>query len=151
MLLRRTLNCDSDLPGGSFDWGHSMAVLLIDAFSIVILNLAIPGRSFCYDTSWNSFDCGIHWKYLRMWNFLTVLWIVILPCNTVIVVLSDRTLDMSVVFSGSPFVFTLPGSTFVCNTPLQSFGLWYSPVVFVSTAILIFVNWNAPLQSFLLL
>ena len=33
-----TLNCDSDLPGGSFDWGHSMTVLLVDAFLIVILN-----------------------------------------------------------------------------------------------------------------
>ena len=62
MLLRRTLNCDSYLPGGSFYWGHSMAVLLIDAFSIVILNLALPGSSFYYDTFWNSFDCGIHWK-----------------------------------------------------------------------------------------
>ena len=73
MLLRRTLNCDSDLPGGSFDRGHSMAVLLIDAFSIVILNLALPDSSFYYDTSWNSFDCGIPWKYFCLWNFLSVL------------------------------------------------------------------------------
>ena len=46
ILLRRTLNCDSDLLDGSFDLGHSMAVLLIDAFSIIILNLALPGSSF---------------------------------------------------------------------------------------------------------
>ena len=59
-LLRRTLNCDSDLPGGSFDRGHSMAVLLTDAFAIVILNLALPGSSFYYDISWNSFDCDIY-------------------------------------------------------------------------------------------
>ena len=118
MLIRRTLECDSDLPGGSFD---SMAVLLIDAFSIVILNLALPGSSFYYNTSWNSFDCGIHWKSFCLWNFLAVLWVVILPCNTFIVVLSDSTLDTSVIFSGSPFVLTLFGSTFVCSTPLQSF------------------------------
>ena len=108
MLLRRTLNCDSDLPDGSFDWGHSMAVLLIDAFSIIILNLALPGSSFYYYTSWNSFDYGIHWKYFCLWNFLAVLWIVILPCNTFIVVLSDSTLDMSVIFSGSSFAFDTP-------------------------------------------
>ena len=112
MLLRRTLNCDSDLPGGSFDWGHSMAVLLIDAFSIVILNLAHPGSSFYYDTSWNSFACGIHWKYFCLWNFLALFWIVILHCNTFIVVLSDSTLDMSFIFSGSPFVFYTPWKYF---------------------------------------
>ena len=50
MLLSRTLNSDADLPGGSFDMGHSMAVLLIDAFSIVILNLALPGSSYYYGT-----------------------------------------------------------------------------------------------------
>ena len=32
----------------------------------------------------------------------------ILPCNTFIVVLSDSTLDMSVIFSCSPFVFDTP-------------------------------------------
>ena len=105
ILLRRTLNCDSDLLDGSIDWGHSMAVLLIDAFSIIILILALPGSSFYYYTSWNSFDCGIHWKYFCLWNFLAVLWIVILPCDTFIVVFSDSTLDLSVIFSGSPFVF----------------------------------------------
>ena len=98
-----------------------MAVLLIDALSVVILNLALPGSSFDYDTSWNSFDFDIHWKFFCLWNFLAVLWIVILPCNTFIVVLSDSTLDMSVLLAGSPFVLTLPGSTFVCSTPLQSF------------------------------
>ena len=106
MLLCRTLNCDSDLPDGSFDWGHPMAVLLIYAFSIIILNLALPGSSFYYNTSWNSCDCGIHWKYFCLWNFLAVLWI--LPCNNFIVVLSDSTLDMYVIFSGSPFVFDTP-------------------------------------------
>ena len=40
-----------------------MAVLLIDAFSVVTLNLALPGSIFDYDTSWNSFDFDIHWKY----------------------------------------------------------------------------------------
>ena len=104
MLLRRTLNCDSDLPGGSFDGGHFMTVLLIYAFSVVILNLALPGSSFYYDTSWNSFDCDIHWKYFCLWNFLAALWIVILPCNTFIVVLPDSALDMSVILSRSPFV-----------------------------------------------
>ena len=108
ILLRRTLNCDSDLLDGSFDWGHFMAVLLIDAFLIIILNLALPSSSFYYYTSWNSFDCGIHWKYFCLWNFLAVLWIVILPCDTFIVLLSDSTLDMSVIFSGSPFVFYTP-------------------------------------------
>ena len=106
ILLRRTLNCDSDLLDGSFDWEQSMAVLLIDAFSIIILNLAFPGSSFYYYPSWNSFDCGVHWKYFCL--FLAVLWIVILPCDTFIVVLSDSTLDMSVIFSGSPFVFDTP-------------------------------------------
>ena len=112
ILLRRSLNCDSDFLDGSFDWGHSMAVLLIDAFSIIILNFALPGRSFYYYTSWNSFDCGIHWKYFCLWNFLAVLWIVIVPCDTFIVVLSDSTLDMSVIFSGSPFVFDTPWKYF---------------------------------------
>ena len=74
-----------------------MAVLLIDAFSVVILNLALPGSSFDYDTSWNSFDCDINWKYFCLWNFLAVLWVVILPFNT--------------------------GSTFVCGTSWQYFGL----------------------------
>ena len=89
-----------------------MAVLLIDAFSIIILNLALPGSSFYYYTSWNSFNCGIHWKYFCLWNFLAVLWIVILPCDTFIFVLSDSTLDMSVIFSGSPFVFDTPWKYF---------------------------------------
>ena len=85
-----------------------MAVLLIDAFSVVILNLALPGISFDYDTSWNSFDCDIHWKYFCLWNFLAVLWIVILPYNSFIIVLSDSTLDMSIILSCSPFVFDTP-------------------------------------------
>ena len=85
-----------------------MAVLLIDAFSVVILNLALPGISFDYDTSWNSFDCYIHWKHVCLWNFLAVLWIVILPCNTFIIVLSDSTLDMSNILSGRSFVFDTP-------------------------------------------
>ena len=101
MLLRRTLNCDSDLPGGSFDKRHSMAVLLIDAFSIIILNLPLPGSSFYYDTSCNSFDCGIHWKYFCLWNFMTILCIV-----------TDSTLDMSVIFFGSPFGFDTPWKYF---------------------------------------
>ena len=37
-----------------------MAVLLIDAFSFVILNLVLPDSSFDDDTSWNFFDCDIH-------------------------------------------------------------------------------------------
>ena len=41
-----------------------MAVLLIDAFSVVILNLALPGGSFDYDTFWKSFDFDIHWKFV---------------------------------------------------------------------------------------
>ena len=76
-----------------------------------------PLQYFDYDTSWNSFDWDIHWKYFCFWNFLAVLWIVILACNTFIVVFSDSTLDMSVILSGSPFVLTLPGST----TLLKSF------------------------------
>ena len=32
----------------------------------------------------------------------------ILPCNTFIIVLSDSTLDMSIILSGSPFVFDIP-------------------------------------------
>ena len=40
-----------------------MAVPFIDAFSVAILNLALPGSSFDYDTSWNSFDFDIHWKF----------------------------------------------------------------------------------------
>ena len=110
-----------------------MAVLLIDAFSVVILNLALPGSSFDYDTSWNSFDCDIHWKYFSLWNFLAVLWIVILPCNTFIVVLPGSTL---VILSGSPLFLTLPGST-------------YRLLILVFSGS--FVNWNARLQSFLLL
>ena len=51
-----------------------MAVLLIDAFSVVILNLALPGISFDYDTSWNSFVsftgstfvCGTSWQYFGL-------------------------------------------------------------------------------------
>ena len=46
-----------------------MAVLLIDAFSFVILNLVLPDSSFDDDTSWNSFDCDIHWKYFTFWQF----------------------------------------------------------------------------------
>ena len=49
-----------------------MAVLLINAFSVVILNLALPGSSFDYDTSWNSFDFDTHWKFFCLWNFLAV-------------------------------------------------------------------------------
>ena len=60
----------------------------------------------------NSFDCDIHWMNFCLWNFLAVLWIVILPCNTFIILLSDSTLGMSVILSGSPFVLTLPGSTY---------------------------------------
>ena len=55
----------------SFDWDT-----LIGAFSVVILNLSLPGSSFDYDTSWNSFDCDVRWKYFCLWNFLAVLWIV---------------------------------------------------------------------------
>ena len=94
-------------------------ILLIDAFSVVILNLALPFSSFDYDTSWNSFD--IHWKYVCLLNFLAVLWIVILPCNTFIVVLSDNTLEC-LLYSLSVLSFlTHPGCIFVCSTPLQSF------------------------------
>ena len=50
-----------------------MAVFLSDAFSVVILNLALPGSSFDYDTSWNSFYCDIHRKYFCLWNFLAVI------------------------------------------------------------------------------
>ena len=71
-------------------------------------------------------DCDIHWKYFCLCDFLAVLWIVILACNRFIVVFSDRTLDMSVILSGSPFVLTLPGSS---TNPLKSFRLWYSLVV----------------------
>ena len=66
------------------------------------------GSSFYYDTSWNFCECGIHWKYFCLWNFLAVLLIVILSCITFIVVLYDSTLDMSAIFSGSPFVFDNP-------------------------------------------
>ena len=62
-------------------------------------------------------DCDIHWKYFCLWNFLAVLWIEKLACNTFIVIFFDSTLDMSVILSVSPFVLTLPGST----TPLKSF------------------------------
>ena len=123
-----------------------MAVLLIDAFSVVILNLAIPGSSFDYDTSWNSFDCDIHW------NFLAVLWIVILACNTFVVVLSDSTLDVYVILSGSPFVFDTPWKYFCLQHSTAILLILDSLVVFVLTVLLIlvfpgsFVNWNAPLQ-----
>ena len=112
-----------------------MAVLLIDAFSIIL--------------NWNSFDCGIHWKYFCLWNFLAVLWIVIFPCNTFIVVLSDSISDMSVIFSCSPFVFYTPWKYYCLQHSTTILLMWYSLVVFVSTAIISFVNWNAPLQSFL--
>ena len=92
-----------------------MAVLLIDAFSVVILNLALPGSSFDYDTSWNSFDCAIYWKYFCMSLFLVVLWIVILPCN-IFIVLSDSTLNMSVILSCSHLVFDTPWNCF-CLRP----------------------------------
>ena len=67
-----------------------------------------------------------------LWNFLAVLWFVIPPCNTFIVLLSDSTLDMSVILSVSPFVFDthwnffflavlligmLPCSQFYCYNP----------------------------------
>ena len=109
-----------------------MAVLLIDAYSVVILNLSLPGISFDYDTSWNSFDCDIHWKYFCLWNFLAVLWIVILPCNTFIFVLSDSTLDMSIILSGSLFVFTLPGSTYRLLILVYpgSFVNWIAPLLY---------------------
>ena len=41
-----------------------------------------------------------------------MLWIVILPCITFIVVPSDSTLDMSVILSGSPFVVDTPWKYF---------------------------------------
>ena len=59
----------------------------------------------------------------------------ILPCNTFIVVRPGSTLDMYVILSGSPFL-TLPGST-------------YRLLILVFPGS--FVNWKAPLQSFLLL
>ena len=73
---------------------------------------------------------------------------VILPCNTFIVVLSDSTLDMSVIFSGSPFVF---------DTPWKYFCLQHSTAILLIVVLpgsirldifLFFVDWNAPLQSF---
>ena len=58
----------------------------------------------------------------------------ILPCNYFTALLSDSTLDMSVILFGSPFVFTLPGSR-------------YSLLILVFLGS--FVNWDA--ESFLLL
>ena len=76
ILLRRTLNCDSDLLDGSFDWGHSMAVLLIDAFSIIILNLALSlavafinillGIPLIVTFNGNTFICGTSWQYFGL-------------------------------------------------------------------------------------
>ena len=66
-----------------------MAVLLIVAFPVVILNLALPCSSFDYVTSLTPFDCDMNWKYICLWNFPAVLWTVILPCNSFIVILSD--------------------------------------------------------------
>ena len=52
-----------------------MAVRLIDAFSVVILNLALPGSSFDYDTSGiplivtftgSTFLCGTFWLYFGL-------------------------------------------------------------------------------------
>ena len=58
------------------------------------------------------FDCDTHWKYFCLWHFLTVLWIVIHPCNPFIVILSDRTLNMSIILSCSNFVFDTPWKYF---------------------------------------
>ena len=74
--------------------------------------------SFDYDTSWNSFDCDIYWKYFCLWNFLAVLWIVRFPCNTFIVDLSDSTVDMSVILYGSGF-----------DTPWKYFCLQHSTAI----------------------
>ena len=87
MLLRRTLICHS--PWQFFWLGHSMAVLLIVAFPVVILNLALPCSSFDYVTSWIPFDCDANWKYFCLWHFPAVFWTVMLPCNPFIVTLSD--------------------------------------------------------------
>ena len=59
------------------------------------------------------------------------------PCNNFIVVLSDSILDMSVILSGSPFIFDTGN-----NLAITFLFLYFLAV---------FVNWNAPLQSFLLL
>ena len=99
-----------------------MAVLLIVAITVIILNLALPGSSFDYMILLGiPFDCDTHWKYFCWWHFLEVLWTVILPYNPCIVILSDSILNMSYILSGSPLVFDTPCSTFACSTPLQSF------------------------------
>ena len=48
-----------------------MAVLLIHAFLVAILNLSLRCGIFDYDTSWNSFDgstfvCGTSWQYFGL-------------------------------------------------------------------------------------
>ena len=85
-----------------------MSVLLIHAFYVAILNLSLRCSIFDYDTYWNFFDCDIHWKYFCLWNSLAVLSIVILGCNTFIVLLPDSNLDMSVKTLWQSFCFDSP-------------------------------------------
>ena len=96
-----------------------MTVLLNDAFSVVILNLALPGSNLIILLG-IPLIVKFTGRTFCLWNFLEVLLIVILPCNTLIVVLSDSTLDMSVILSGSPFVF---------DTPFKYFCLQHSTAI----------------------
>ena len=70
-----------------------------------------------------------------LWNFLAVLWIVILTCNTFIVVLSDNTLDMPVIFYDSPFVF---------DTPWKYYCLQHSTTILL----IVILPGSIPLDSF---
>ena len=101
-----------------FPGSISLTVILLWYSLAVISNSVVYGSTFTLQSilivmllrrtlncDFDSLDCGIHWNYFCLWNFLAVLWIVILPCNTFIIVLSDSTLDISVIFLGSPFVF----------------------------------------------
>ena len=112
-LSLRCSICDYDTSWNTFDCDISLNNILFEfknmsSTYIYIYIQEILGserKPMAYIVHFLDFD--IYWKYFCLWNFLAVLWIVILACNTFIVVFSDSTLDMSVILSDSPFVWTL--------------------------------------------
>ena len=70
-----------------------------------------------------------------MSNFLAVLLIVTLASNTFIVVLSDSTFDMSVILSGSPFVF---------DTPWKYFCLQHSTAILLIVVLPVSISLDNP-------
>ena len=75
----------------------------------------------------------------------------IIPGNTFIVVLSDSTLDMFVIFSGSPFVFYTPWKYFCLQHSTAILLIVVLPGSIRLDSYFNFVTWNAPLQSILML